>query len=66
MPRLSDEQWERIRKHFPEEHISTDRAGRKPVSARQVLEGMLWILNSGAQWPSLPAGGRTFAFPSIP
>ncbi len=38
MIRLSDEQWERIRSHFPEEHISDGRAGRKPVPARRVLE----------------------------
>ena len=31
MIRLSDEQWERIRKHFPEERIADDRPGRKPV-----------------------------------
>ena len=52
--RLSDEQWERIRKHFPEENIPPDRAGRKPVPTRKVLEGVLWILNTGAQWKMLP------------
>ena len=26
--RLTDEQWKRIRKHFPEEHIPDGRAGR--------------------------------------
>lgn len=50
MQPLSDEQWERIRKHFPEEFIPDDRPGRKPVSARKVLEGVLWILITGAQW----------------
>src|SRR3954447_1894982 len=54
MIRLSDEQWERIRKHFPEEHIAEDRPGRKPVPTRQVLEAVLWILNTGAQWHMLP------------
>src|SRR3954454_4798262 len=54
MIRLSDEQWERIRKHFPEEHIAEDRPGRKPVATRQVLEAVLWILNTGAQWRILP------------
>jgi hypothetical protein len=29
MIRLTDEQWERIRKHFQEEHIPDGRAGRK-------------------------------------
>lgn len=54
MLRLSDEHWERIREHFPEEHIPADRKGRKPIPARKVLEAVLWILNTGAQWHMLP------------
>jgi len=52
--RLSDEQWDRIREHFPEEHIPSDRRGRKPIPTRKVLEAVLWILNTGAQWHMLP------------
>ena len=54
MLRLSDEQWERIREHFPEENIPEGRPGRKPVPARSVLDAVLWILNTGAQWHMLP------------
>ena len=54
MIRLSDEQWERIRDHFPEEHIADGRPGRKPIPARDILEAALWILNTGAQWHMLP------------
>lgn len=54
MIRLTDEQWERIRQHFPEESVPEDRPGRKPVPARRVLEAVLWILNTGAQWHMLP------------
>jgi transposase len=54
MLRLRDDQWERIREHFPEEHIPEGRPGRKPVPARAVLEAVLWILNTGAQWHMLP------------
>src|SRR3974390_1382211 len=54
MIRLSDEQWERIRNHFPEEHIPDGRPGRKPIPTRRVLEAVLWILNTGAQWHMLP------------
>ena len=54
MLRVTDEQWELIRKHFPEEHIPDDRPGRKPIPARKVLEAVLWILNTGAQWHMLP------------
>ncbi|MGD8629992.1 MAG: transposase [Gammaproteobacteria bacterium] len=53
MQRLSDEQWERIREHFPEGHIPSDRRGHKPIPARKVLEAVLWILNTGAQWHML-------------
>ena len=51
---LRDEQWERIREHFPEENVPDSRAGRKPVATRRVLEAVLWILNTGAQWHMLP------------
>src|SRR5258708_38720260 len=54
MIRLTDEQWERIRDHFPEENIADGRPGRKPVPTRCVLEAVLWILNTGAQWHMLP------------
>src|SRR6476619_3758697 len=54
MIRLSDEHWECIRDHFPEEHIPDGRPGRKPVPTRRVLEAVLWILNTGAQWHMLP------------
>lgn len=52
--KLSDEQWEMIREHFPEENIPDGRPGRKPVATREVLEAVLWILNTGAQWHMLP------------
>jgi transposase len=54
MIRLADEQWERIRMHFPEEHIPDGRPGRKPIPTRRVFEAVLWILNTGAQWHMLP------------
>jgi len=54
MLRLRDDQWERIREHLPDKHIPEGRPGRKPVTARAVLEAVLWILNTGAQWHMLP------------
>src|ERR1700750_1511546 len=54
MIRLLDSEWKRIREHFPEENIPDGRPGRKPVPARRVLDAVLWILNTGAQWHMLP------------
>jgi transposase len=54
MLRLRDDQWERIREHCPEEHIPDRRPGRNPLPARDILEAVLWILNTGAQWHRLP------------
>ena len=51
---LTDLQWERIRDYFPEENIPDGRPGRKPVSTRRVLEAVLSIFNTGAQWHMLP------------
>ena len=54
MIKLNDEQWERIRHHFPEENRPQGVAGRKPIPARDILEAALWVLNTGAQWHMLP------------
>src|SRR5438046_10524617 len=50
MIRLTDEQWERIRDHFPEENIADGRPGRKPTATRCVLEEVVWILYTGVRW----------------
>ena len=54
MQKLSDQHWEMIRHHFPEENEPPGKTGRKPVPARKVLDAVLWILNTGAQWHMLP------------
>lgn len=61
MIRLTDEQWKRIRDHFPEEQIPDGRPGRKLIATRRVLEAVLWVLNTGAQWHMLPQGYQLLA-----
>lgn len=47
---LTDEQWESIKEVFPPE-AST---GRPPRDRRVVLDGIFWILRTGAPWRDLP------------
>ncbi len=51
---ITDEQWERIRHHFPEESGPPGRRGGPPVPARDILDAVLWILHAGAPWHMLP------------
>jgi len=46
---LTDAQWNLIEDLFPRQ-----TAGRPRISDRQVLNGILWILCSGAAWRDLP------------
>ena len=57
--RVSDEQWERIKKVIPPRKIpwkKKSRRGRKPVDDRKCFEGILWILWTGSPWGVLPKG----------
>jgi transposase len=49
---LTDAQWEKIRPLLPRVRKSR-RGGRPPANNRKVLEGILWILRSGARWQDL-------------
>jgi len=46
---LSDVSWEQIKNLLP----SRKRRGRPPSEARQMLNGMLWIVRTGAPWRDL-------------
>ncbi len=48
---LMDEQWELIEPLVPR---STARTGRPPRDRRTVLNGIFWILHTGAPWRDLP------------
>ena len=48
---LSDAQWERLRPLLPPQN---PRTGRPAKDHRTVLEGILWVLRTGAPWRDLP------------
>ena len=50
---VTDEQWALIESLF-EKRAEIQTRGRPPRSAREVLNGVLWILRSGARWADLP------------
>ena len=51
---LTDAQWEKIAPLLPNDR-RRPRGGRPPwTDNRRVLEGILWILRSGARWQDLP------------
>ena len=49
---LTDEQWKRIQPLLPPEN--TGKKGRPRKDDRTMLNGMLWMNHSGAQWRQLP------------
>ena len=51
---LTKEQWERVKALLPPEE--TGKRGRPRKDNRTMLNGMLWIARSGAQWRERPGG----------
>lgn len=49
--RLTDEQWQQVRPFIP---VSTARTGRPARDPREMLDGILWVLVTGAAWRDLP------------
>ena len=58
-PFLNDLQWNLIKDLFPSPPKSL-KEGPTPVEARDCLEGILWILKSGARWQDLPSEYPSF------
>jgi transposase len=52
--KLTNEQWQRIAKFIPKPKALPGKSGRPPQDIRDVLNGILWILRTGAQWSELP------------
>lgn len=52
-PLLSEVQWQKIAPLLPKPPQHR-KGGRPWIANRRVLEGILWILRSGARWQDLP------------
>ena len=50
---LTDAQWERIAPLLPE-HPRSPKGGRPWADDRECLEGILWLLRTGARWQDIP------------
>jgi len=51
---LTDTQWEILQPLIPQPQPREDGRGRPREDDRKLLDGMLWILRTGAQWEDLP------------
>jgi transposase len=51
---LTDKQWEIIEPIIPKSRSRKGKRGRPSVNKREVLNGILWILRTGAQWREMP------------
>lgn len=52
--KLTEKQWEKIAGLVPDGVVRKDGKGRPWADKRRVLEGVLWIVKTGARWQDLP------------
>lgn len=52
---LTDKQWEVVGSILPKDRVRKDRRGRPWSDRRDVMNGILWILRTGAPWKDLPS-----------
>ena len=52
---LTDDQWKIVSTILPEDPIRDDKRGRPWSDRRTVLNGVLWILRTGAPWKDMPS-----------
>ena len=50
---LTDEHWERIAPYISE-HPPSPSGGRPRAPDRECLEGILWLVRTGARWQDIP------------
>ena len=51
---LTNEQWNRLEPLIPSPQRENDGRGRPRKNPRDVLNGILWVLRTGAPWKDLP------------
>ncbi len=51
---LTDKQWEVIQPFIPEHAPRPDGRGRPRAEDRQVMNGIFWIMRTGAAWQDVP------------
>jgi transposase len=51
---LTDEQWQLVKSHLPEPPKRPDGRGRPRVNDRVILNGIHWIMRTGAPWKAMP------------
>ena len=51
---LTDEQWAVVEPILPKPPKRSDGKGRPRIDDRRILNGILWIMRTGAQWKDLP------------
>ena len=52
---LTDEQWQVVETILPPDRVRADGRGRPWSDRRTALNGILWMLRTGARWQDLPA-----------
>jgi transposase len=51
---MTDDEWERVNPLLPELRPRKEARGRPLTNTRAVLNGVLWVMYSGASWATLP------------
>ncbi|WDD94375.1 transposase [Burkholderia sp. FERM BP-3421] len=51
---ITDDEWQRVAALLPELRPRTELRGRPLANTRAVLNGVLWVIYSGATWSAIP------------
>ena len=51
---LTNEQWQQLEPLIPKSKARPGQPGRPPRDPREVLNGILWVLRTGAPWMDMP------------